>query len=270
MGQDKLDQETLDEIIDNFRVFFKEEIAQRHVDNTIKLIRLKEFNLNPFLDIYKARFLTGQDDAMSIAKALVYPRVIGTSINTSFGTQLQKYCSQILEGFASTTSGIDIEFIDKLDGRRKYCQIKAGPNTINRDDVPTITGHFDGVRNLARTNNLNIGLNDLIVGVFYGDPDQLSNHYKQLNKEYPVIVGKEFWYRLTGHANFYNILSEAMGEIALDYDSSELVETVIHNLAKEVEIAFDRTVTTSKEEMEELDTNSLGKIRELKVKYNIR
>src|SRR5690625_3294748 len=164
---------------------------------------------------------------MSIAKALVYPRVIGTSINTTFGNQLQKYCSQILDGFASTTSGIDIEFIDKLDGRKKYCQIKAGPNTINADDVETIKGHFDGVRNLARTNNLDIGLNDLIVGVFYGTPDQLSNHYKTLNREYPVFVGKDFWHRLTGYADFYNILAKVMGIIDLHYDGIVFLYDII-------------------------------------------
>jgi hypothetical protein len=234
MRQDRLDDRILDNIINNFKKFFREEIARNHVRNTENL-RLKKFNINPFLVRYKARFLNGNDDALSIARALVYPRVLGTSIDTTFGTALQKYCSQILEGFASTTSGIDIEFIDKLDGRRKYCQVKAGPNTINRDDVPTIKGHFDGVRNLARTNHLSIGLNDLIVGVFYGTPKQLSGHYRTLNNDYPVIVGQEFWHRLTGHEDFYEILSEAMGDIALEYDSSELVEKVIYQVADEIE-----------------------------------
>lgn len=268
MSQDQLDQKVLDKIIDNFKQFFKDEIAHNHVNNTIKLVRLKEFKLNPFLDIYKARYLTGKDDAYSIAKALVYARTIGTSINTSLGTQLQKYCSKILEGFASTTTGIDIEFIDKLDGRKKYCQIKAGPSTINADDVFTIKNHFDGVRNLARTNNLNIGLNDLIVGVFYGTPEQLSSHYKKLDQDYPVIVGQEFWHRLTGHADFYNILGEAMGETALDYDGSELLEEVIQHLTKEVEIAFKKIPSPSNEEIDQLQKDSLQKIRELRVKYN--
>ncbi|MFD1039259.1 PmeII family type II restriction endonuclease [Virgibacillus byunsanensis] len=235
MNQEKLEQEILDSIIKNFKTFFREEIAKNHLKNTSKLTKLNQFNPNPFLDTYKARFLTGNDDALSIAKALVYPRVLGTSINTSFGQQLQKYCSQILEGFASTTSGIDIEFIDKLDGRRKYCQIKAGPNTINSDDVTTIKDHFAGVKNLARTNNLNIGLNDLVVGVFYGSTEQLSTHYKTINKDYPVLAGEEFWHRLTGHADFYHILSDTMGDIALEYDSSELIEQVIVDLAKDIE-----------------------------------
>lgn len=57
---------------------------------------------------------------------IIEARSLGTSINTSFGTNLQKFCSDILSGYASTTSGIDIEFIDFIDGKRKYCQIKAG------------------------------------------------------------------------------------------------------------------------------------------------
>ncbi|MCG5103207.1 PmeII family type II restriction endonuclease [Oceanobacillus alkalisoli] len=270
MSQDKLNQKALDEIIENFKDFFKKEIAQNHVNNTVKLVRLKAFNLNPFLDKYKARFLTGQDDAKSIAKALVYARTLGPSINTIFGNQLQKYCSQILKGFGSTTQGIDIEFIDMVDGRKKYCQIKAGPNTINRDDVTTIKNHFDSVRNLARTNNLDIGLNDLIVGVFYGTPDQLSNHYKNIDKDYPVIIGKDFWHRLTGHANFYDVLGEVMGEIALEYDGTELLEEVIGQLAKEIETALQSQKNVSEENQKQLNKESKGKIRELREKYEVK
>jgi len=222
------------QIIEKAKDFFKKEIAQSHIANTKKLKDLKEFGLNPFLDKYKANFLTGNDDPRSIAKALVYPRVLGTSINTTFGNKLQKFCSEVLEGFASTTSGIDIEYIDKLDGRRKYCQIKAGTNTINADDVDTIKGKFNGVRNLARTNNLNVGLNDLVVGVFYGTEGELSGHYKKINEFYPVIVGAEFWYRLTGEIDFYEKLTGAIGEVATEYDGSQIIEEVIDSLAKQI------------------------------------
>jgi len=223
-----------DEIIEKAKDFFKKEIVPSHIANTEKLTRLSEFNLNPFLDKYKASFLTGNDDPESIARALIYPRVLGTSINTTFGNKLQKFCSEVLEGFASTTSGIDIEFIDKLDGRRKYCQIKAGPNTINKDDVVTLKGHFTAVKNLARTNNLNIALNDLIIGVFYGTPADLSGHYKTLHKEFPVIIGAEFWYRLTGEKEFYQKLTDAIGDVATEYDGTELMQKVITSLAQEI------------------------------------
>ncbi len=235
MTQEKLSEDALNQIIQKAKDFFKEEIVPSHKTNTLKLKRLKEFNLNPFLDKYKASFLTGNDDPESIARALVYPRALGTSINTIFGDRLQKFCSEVLEGFASTTSGIDIEFIDKVDGRKKYCQIKAGPNTINKDDIETISGHFQGVKNLARTNKLTIGYDDLVVGVFYGTPDDLSNHYKTINKEYPVIAGQEFWYRLTGELDFYQKLTDAIGDVASEVDGSEMIEEVISALAKEIE-----------------------------------
>lgn len=248
MSQSKLSDEDLNQIIQKAKTFFKEEIVPSHKINTIKLKKLKEFNLNPFLDKYKASFLTGNDNPESIARALVYPRVLGTSINTIFGDKLQKFCSETLEGFASTTSGIDIEFIDKIDGRKKYCQIKAGPNTINKDDIATITNHFQGIKNLARTNKLNISLDDLIVGVFYGTPEDLSNHYKTINKEYPVIVGQEFWYRLTGEYDFYQKLTDAIGDVASEVDSSELIEEVIESLAKEIENKLE-----PKEELKKLE-----------------
>lgn len=226
------------EIIRKAKTFFRDEIAKSHKQNTYKLKSLDQFTLNPFLDKYKANFLTGDDSPRSIAKALVYPRVLGTSINTTFGTKLQKFCSEILQGFASTTSGIDIEFIDMLDGKRKYCQIKAGPNTINKDDVDTIDKHFQAIKNLARTNNLNIGFNDLIVGVFYGEVHELSTHYKNIAKTYPVYAGKEFWHRLTGDEDFYAQLTDVIGDVAMEYDARDMLEEVIEALAKEIQEKF--------------------------------
>lgn len=227
------------EIIQKWKDFFRSEIAENHSKNTLKLKHVKEFNLNPFLDNYKANFLLGDSSPRSKATALVYARALGTSINTTFGTNLQKFCSDILSGYASTTSGIDIEYIDFVDGRRKYCQIKAGPNTINKDDVPTIMNHFLAVKNLARTNHLDISFNDLVVGVFYGEPYELSGHYKKIQKEYPVHIGQDFWYRLTGDSNFYKGLTDAIDEVASEYDGRELLDQVITALAVEIDKAED-------------------------------
>lgn len=227
------------EIMQKWKRFFREEIAEHHINNTLKLKHLKAFNLNPFLDKYKANFLLGNSSPKSIATALVYARTLSASINTIFGTSLQKFCSNILSGYASTTSGIDIEFIDFVDGKKKYCQIKAGPNTINKDDVKTILDHFAAVKNLARTNHLDIGFNDLIVGVFYGEPKDLSNHYKQIQKDHPIHIGKDFWYRLTGDEGFYDELTSAIDEVAYEYDARGTLELVIESLSKEIEHAED-------------------------------
>lgn len=239
MISNALSEKELNTIISKAKDFFRTEIIPNHLKKTEECRNLKAFRLNPFLDKYKASFLTGNVDSKSIARSLVYPRVIGTSINTIFGNKLQKFCSEVLEGFASTTSGIDIEFIDKIDGRRKYCQVKASTNTINADDVETIKGHFLGIKNLARTNNLLIGVNDLIVGVFYGEENELSGHYKRIQKEYPVYVGSKFWHRLTGHVDFYGRITDGIGEVAIEVDGSELVEDIINDLAKQIEEAFN-------------------------------
>ena len=146
-------------IIENAKSFFRDEIVQNHINSACqRASKLSSYNINPFLYKYLANFLTGNDKPESIAKALVLPRILGTSINTSFGMKIQSLISSLFEGLGSTTQGIDIEFIDEIDKRKKYCQLKAGPNTINKDDVVTIVNHFNGVRNLARTK---LGIFDL-------------------------------------------------------------------------------------------------------------
>jgi hypothetical protein len=223
-----------EEILNKAKEFFKETIALNHIKNTKKLKNLKNFKINPFLNTYLANFLTGNSDPESIAKALIYPRVLGTSITTSFGTNMQYFCNRVLDGFSSTTSGIDLEFVDQLDGRKKFCQIKSGPNTINKDDVDTLINHFSSIKRLARTNDMRISLDDLIVGVLYGSPKELNSHYKKINKDFPVIVGKEFWKRLTGDDNFYHELINAVGEVAIEVDATTLLDDIIHKLAAEI------------------------------------
>ena len=219
--------------------FFRNEIVEAHITIACKKAgKLSNYNVNPFLFKYLANFLKGNDNPRSIAEALILPRILGSSINTSFGMRIQKLISKLFEGFGSTTPGIDIEFIDTTDGRKKYCQLKSGPNTINHDDVETIFGHFKGTINLARTNNLNIGINDLIVGVIYGEKKELSSHYRKINEKYPVIIGSDFWYRLTGKENFYFDLIEAIGEVALEVDGTGVLSETIDALSKEIEDKF--------------------------------
>ena len=234
-----MDNKQRKQILVNAKTFFREEIVQNHIDGACKRAsKLSEYNINPFLFKYLANFLTGNDKPESIARALVLPRILGSSINTSFGMKIQNLISSLFQGLGSTTQGIDIEFIDAIDGKKKYCQLKAGPNTINHDDVTTIINHFNGVRSLARTNNLDVGINDLIVGVVYGDPAELSSHYKRIGSSYPVIIGQEFWYRLTGKEDFYFELIDAIGEVALEVDASKVVENTINSLAKEIRAKY--------------------------------
>ena len=230
------------EILARAKDFFREKIVDNHKRNTEKLGKLSAFQPNPFLEKYLANFAFGNCAAFSIAKALVYPRVLGTSINTTFGTQMQAFCKDVLSGFASTTTGIDIEFIDQIDGRRKYCQIKAGPNCINRDDITTILHHFDAIRRLARTNGLREFSADIdcIVGVFYGTNDDLSTMYRTIDRSHPVYAGKDFWHHLTGDPNFYDELINEIASIATEVDGTELLSSVIAQLSTEIEEKYNQ------------------------------
>jgi cystathionine beta-lyase family protein involved in aluminum resistance len=179
-------------------------------------------------------FLTGKLTREAIAKALIYPRILGTSITTSFGTNIQGFISDVLaDAFGSTTPGIDIEFTDCVDGRRKLCQVKLGPTTINNDDVETVHAHFADARGRARLNKSSVRRQDFVVGVVYGEKHQLSANYKALQNvhEYDVFVGEDFWHRLTGSKLFYRDLIEAIASVAEDVDASDQVIAVIDQVA---------------------------------------
>ena len=219
-------------ILRKAKAFFREMIIPAHLDNTKKLTSKEEFNINPFLHRYIASFVYGDNSPSSLAKVLVYPRIMGTSITTTFGTQMQVFCSEVLSGIGSTTPGIDIEFIDHIDGKKKYCQVKSGPQTINKEDVTTITNHFKSLIRRSRTNRNTVHNDECVVGVLYGEPNNLSANYKAIQKDYPVYVGQEFWLRLTGDEKFYDKLAKAFGDVATEVNASKTVRQVIKNLAQ--------------------------------------
>lgn len=80
---------------------------------------------------------------------------------------------------------------------------------------------------------------DLVVGVFYGDTSDLSTHYKRIKRDYPVYIGQDFWYRLTGDINFYNELTSAIDKVATEYDGRDMLKQVITDLTREIEEAED-------------------------------
>lgn len=225
-------------ILENAKIWFAENFAQSHIANTEKLVNPREFAINPFTAVYLAHFLTGNSSPASIAKVLLYPRVLGTSVTTIFGMGMQRFTNDVLGTFGSSTSGIDIEFIDQIDGYKKYCQLKSGPNTLNKDDVETINGHFTAILRLARTNNLRLSAEDLIVGVIYGEPSQLSSHYHRVTSQYhyPVRVGRDFWHRLTGDETFYDDLLETIGSVAIESNFSAQFAEILEKLASHEDI----------------------------------
>ena len=226
------------QIIESGKAYFREIIIPKHLGN-LKKLKLSDFNINPFTVNYLAAFLCGNTEPNSLAKALVYPRVLGTSISTSFGTHLQDFIAHVrqITSSGSAIPGIDIEFVDAIDKRKKYCQCKAGPNTINKDDVDTILTHFKQFKGIARQNRLQVYDDDLIVGVLYGATNKLSSHYKTVATTYPVYCGADFWEHITGDKTFYLRLAKAFGEVVEEekIDGSQYIEAAIAKITKEIE-----------------------------------
>jgi hypothetical protein len=219
-----------------------EYIVKPHIKNTEKLTSLDEIKINPFLWPYLANYYCGNGSYHSLATVAVLPRVLGTSITTTFGTQMQSFISTVFEGsFGSTVVGIDIEFIDAVDGRRKYCQLKSGPQALNNDDVETISNHFKSIKNLAKTNNIkDLQTNDLVFGLLYGEENELNSFVKKLAQDYEVYIGETFWYRLTGDKDFYYDLAKAMAEVAESVNSQALVNDTISKLAADIEKKYPK------------------------------
>ena len=76
----------------------------------------------------------------------------------------------------------------------------------------------------------------MIVGVLYGEGDDLSGHYKIINSHYPVYCGAEFWEHLTGDKQFYHRLAKAFGEVVEEdnIDGSQMILAKIKEIAKEI------------------------------------
>jgi Type II restriction endonuclease EcoO109I len=217
--------------------YFETKIFKNHIEASLKVhSKLKSYKINPIVVKYLSKVLENNYTPESVAKALFYPRVLGTSINTSFGTQIQNMFVDLGIASGSIIKGMDIEFTDKIDKRKKWCQLKSGPNTINSEDVQPLIKKFTSTIKLARTNKALKGISntDFIVGVLYGETSELSMHYKEIDKIHPVIIGKDFWHRITGFPGFYDGLVKALQTSINNLDTKNMFVLGCIELAEEI------------------------------------
>ncbi len=227
------EQELTQKIVD----FFEKKIFEKHIDSSLRVhSKLKSYNINPIVVKYLSKVLDDKYSPEGVAKALFYPRVLGTSINTSFGTRIQDMFVELEIAQGSLIKGMDIEFVDKIDNRKKWCQLKSGPNTINSEDVKPLIRKFTDTINLARTNKALKGIRntDFIVGVLYGEPLELSMHYKAIDKTHPVLIGKDFWQRITGYPDFYDQLVTELHKCITNLDTKDFFQVGCDKLAAEI------------------------------------
>ena len=101
------------------------------------------------------------------------------------------------------------------------------------NDIASVLCHF---KPLISQPSLDLQFEDLVVGVLYGEKDNLSDYYKTIATHYPVLCGSDFWQHLTGDKNFYARLLKAMGEVLDlgDFEGSELIQAPIEEIAEEI------------------------------------
>ena len=228
-----------EEILSNAREYFIK-FFNNKAKNYAKQ-KAAKFRINPFTIQATAKIISDDVSPESIAKALVYPFVMGTSMATSFGTQTQEFITQSLEVEPSVVTGMDIEYTDVEDGYHKYCQVKAGPATINKDDIDTIVNHFKNVKNLGRTNHRRITDEDCVVGVLYGTHDDLSRMYKRIEeKGYVVLAGEQFWYHITGYKGLYHDLVLEAQNAAEQSNVKGVVDDLIQRTTEYIENNKDK------------------------------
>lgn len=160
----KKQEETLKEIVEYFKTY----IFENHITASINIhSKLKNYNINPIVVKYLSKVLENGYTSIGVAKALYYPRVLGTSINTSFGTRIQNMFVDLKIAEGSLIKGMDIEFVDKIDNRKKWCQLKSGPNTINSEDVKPLINSQIQLILLEQTKHLKTSTIQILLLVCY-------------------------------------------------------------------------------------------------------
>lgn len=226
------------EIKEYLKIEFADAIREKLSDG----YKLNKFSINPLVLTALSSGVFGEINSMNMAKALLYPRVLGTSISTSFGDKMQKMCVSYLGANASAIAGMDLEFTDKVDNKKLVMQLKAGPNTINSGDVEPIISEMNKAYRLLQANKVGKNMPTFAVGITYGLIAEISAHYKNIaassvgaQPNIPIYIGKDFWRRLTGQETFYPELIKLFIELFEEEDYSDLLDKDLKSLAKQVE-----------------------------------
>lgn len=126
------------------------------------------------------------------------------SVVTSFGTRIQKI-AKLIGGKGTGVEGGDI-FIERK-GKRYYIQMKAGPNTPNKDLVNMIN---QLLRSATRRNAGSVAL----LGMTYGNREKVSDIIKRYS-HVDWKIGEEFWNFIGGKGiaiEIYRIIDEVNKE----------------------------------------------------------
>ena len=203
-------------------LYVQDNIKNFHDKRLESLNKLQLNNLlyrkNPYL--FKSKNINMGND---LVKALLAAH-LSSQEETLFGEFLEGlaiYVAETIhEGWKSSTTGIDLEFI-KCD-TRYIVSIKSGPNWGNSSQIKKMIDDFKVAIKIIRQNNNKIKI-IAVNGCCYGhdnNPDK-GTHFK--------YCGQKFWEFISNDVTFYTRIIEPLGHNAKthNHDFSKRYEAIV-------------------------------------------
>ncbi len=222
-----LDEDTKNQVR---RIF--EDFLQRRI-NTIQRLRLRDFNINPFLFRLLSEQL-GTKDARSIVQFLLRER-LEQGIVTSSGDMFQKLALI----FCKPTGVEGADLVKEKEGQTYYIQLKAGPNTVDKDACQIIS---EKLRSAQRRHRGAI----TVFGMAYGSEEQISSIVQKYLDADMKLIGKAFWEFISDDPDCLQEIYEIAGEVARNFRDkrgrtlAQLVQDKLEQLVGEFEAVYGK------------------------------
>lgn len=199
--------------------------------NTIRGLKISDFNINPFL-LRALAHQFGLDNSKDIVRWLFNQRMERGS-STSLGTTLQEAAKVFSEG--TGVEGADI--LKTKENKHHHIQVKSGPNTIPKDMGVRITQLLNSAR---RRNRGSVAM----FGMCYGTQKQVSSIVrKYVEKEGGVewIAGREFWEFISDDPNCIDEIYQIATEVSETFKDKrgQTLKEVVNSKIAELEKQFE-------------------------------
>lgn len=174
----------------------------------------------------------GLKDARSIIKFLLHERFERGAV-TSAGDMFQKLAAIFCE--PTGVEGADL--MKRKEGRYYYIQVKAGPNTVDKDACIKLSN------DLRKAQRRHLGA-ITVFGMAYGSEEQISNIVRSYLDVDMMLIGKDFWEFISGDPDCLQELYEIAGEVARSFRDkrgrtiAQLLEEKLEQLLKEFEVTY--------------------------------
>lgn len=220
-----LDEATKEKVRKIFTDFLRRRIS------AVQRLRLKDFNINPFL----LRLLSeqmGLNSARSIMKFLLDERFERGAV-TSAGDVFQK----LAEVFCERTGVEGADLMKRKGGRYYYIQVKAGPNTVDKDACEKLS------QDLRSAQRRHLG-SITVFGMAYGSVEQISNIVQKYLDVDMKLIGKDFWAFISDDPDCLQELYAIAGEVARSFRDTkgrtiaQLLQDKLEQLTKEFEEVY--------------------------------